>query len=180
MTVLRPNNDIFFQYLSHIFNECIETAGFPNELKLANINPVCKKNDRLRKENYRPVIVLSIMSKIFERCLFDQIFKNVNILSRNQVGYGKSYNSQHSLISMFLKWRGNRDKGGTCGALFVDSSKAINCLRDLLLTKLNAYRLGYKSIKLISSFVSSRKYRTKNNSSFSNLKHLLEYHKDQS
>ena len=166
--------------MSHIFNECIETAGFPNKLKLANINPVYKKNGRIRKENYRPVIVLSIMSKIFERCLFDQIFKNVNILSRNQVGYGKSYNSQHSLISMFLKWRGNRDKAGTCGALFVDSSKAINCPHDLFLTKLNAYRLDYKSIKPISSFVSSRKYRTKNNLSFSNLKHLLEYHKDQS
>ena len=50
MTVLRPNNDIFFQYLSHIFNECIETAGFPNELKLANINPVCKKMIDLEKK----------------------------------------------------------------------------------------------------------------------------------
>ena len=58
--------------------------------------------------------------------------------------------------------------------LFVDLSKAFDCLQlDLLLAKLNAYGFDQKSLKLILSFLSNRKYRTKLNSSFSEWKHLL-------
>ena len=75
---------------------------------------------------------------------------------------------------MFKKRKKNLDKGEECGALFVDSSKAFGCLQqDLLLANLNAYGFDYKSLKLISSFLSNRKYRTNINSSFSQWKHLL-------
>ena len=75
---------------------------------------------------------------------------------------------------MFEKWKKNLDKGGECGALFADLSKAFGCLQhDLLLAKLNTYGFHYKSLKLISSFLSNRKYRTKTNSSFSDWKYLL-------
>ena len=84
------------------------------------------------------------------------------------MGYRKGYSSQHSLIVMFENWKKNLDKGGKCGALFVDLSKAFDCLQhDLLFAKLNACGFYYKSLKLISSFLSNRKYRTKINSSFS-------------
>ena len=56
----------------------------------------------------------------------------------------------------------------------MDLSKAFNCLQhDLLLVKLNAYGFDYKSFKLISSFLSNTKYRTKIDSCFSEWKHLL-------
>ena len=90
------------------------------------------------------------------------------------MGCRKGYSSQHSLIAMLEKCKKNLDKRGECGALFVDLSKAFDCLQhDLLLAKLNAYGFDYKSLKLISSFLSNRKYRTKINSSFSEWKHLL-------
>ena len=90
------------------------------------------------------------------------------------MGYRKGHSSQHSLTATFNKRKKNLDKGGECGALFVDLSKAFDCLQhDLLLAKLNAYGFDYKSLKLISSFLSNRKYRTKINSSFSEWKHLL-------
>ena len=73
------------------------------------------------------------------------------------MGYRKRYSSQHSLIAMFEQWKENLDKGGEYGALFVDLSKAFDCLQhDLLLAKLNAYGFDYKSFKLISSFLSDR------------------------
>ena len=125
-------------------------ANFPNKLKYADVTPVYKKNNRHEKENYRPVSIISVISKIFERCLYDQIYKKIdNTLSRHQMGYRKGYSSQHSLIAMFEKWN------------------------DLLLGQLNAYGFDYKSLKLISSFLSNRKYRTKINSSFSEWKHLF-------
>ena len=88
--------------------------------------------------------------------------------------YRKVYSSEHSLIAMFEKSKENLDKGEECGALFVDLSKAFDCLQhDLLLAKLNTYGFDYKSLKLISSFLSNRKYRTKINSSFSEWKRFL-------
>ena len=135
-----------------------------------------KNNNRYENKTYRPVIsIISVISKILERVLYDQIYKNIDkTLSRHQIGYRKGYSSQHSLIAMFEKWKENLDKGGKCGALFVDLSKAFDCLQhDILLAQLNAYGFDYKSLKLISSFPSNRKYRTKINLSFSKRKYLL-------
>ena len=53
------------------------------------------KNNRHEKENYRPVSIISVISKILERCLYDQIYKNIgNELTRYQMGYRKGYSSQ--------------------------------------------------------------------------------------
>ena len=61
--------------------------------------------------------IISVISKILERCLYDQIYKNINnTLSRHQAGYRKRYSSQHSLFAMFEKWKKNLDVGGECGA----------------------------------------------------------------
>ena len=90
------------------------------------------------------------------------------------MGYRKGYISQHILNANFEKWKKNQDKRGECGALFVDLSKAFDCLQhDLLSAKVNTYGFDYKSFKLVSSFLSKRKYRTKTNSPSSELKHLL-------
>ena len=100
--ILKLNNDIFSQYLSQIFNESVEGANFRNELKYADITPVYENKNRHEKENYRPVSIVSVIFKILERCLYDQIHKNIdNTLSRHQMGYRKGYNSQHLLIAMF-------------------------------------------------------------------------------
>ena len=69
--ILKLNNDIFSQYLSQIFNESIEAANFPNESKDTDITPVYKKNNRHEKENYRTVSIISVISKILKRCLYD-------------------------------------------------------------------------------------------------------------
>ena len=122
--ILKLNNDIFSKYLSHIFNESIEAANFRNELKYVDIIQVYQKNNIHEKENYSLVSVISVISKILERCLYDQIYKNIsNTLSRHQMGYRKGYNSQHLLIAMLEKWKKHLDEGGECGALCVDLSK---------------------------------------------------------
>ena len=107
-----------------------------NELGYADITPVYKKINRHEKENYRTVSIISVISKIIERCLCDQTYKNIdNILSRHQMSYRKGYTSQHSLIVMFEKWKENLDKRGECGALFAYLPKAFDCLQhDLVIS----------------------------------------------
>ena len=75
---------------------------------------------------------------------------------------------------MIEKWRRNLDEGGICGALFTDLSKTFDCLvHDFLLAKLEAYGFTYKFLKLINSFLTGRKHRTKGNSSYISFLDLL-------
>ena len=96
----------------------------PAKLKLADVTPVYKKKSKNLKDNYRPVSILSNISKIYERCLYDQIevfFDSV--LSKYQCGFRRGYNAQHCLITLIEKWKKSVDNGGAFGALFTDLSK---------------------------------------------------------
>ena len=134
-----------------------------------------KKKDRHDKSNYRPVSILPLLSKPFERILFEQINSHAkDILSKYQGGFPKRFSSQHSLLLMLEKWKKVLDNGGSCGALLVDLLKAFDCIvHDLLLAKLSAYGFDYNSLKLINSFLSGRKFRTKIGSSYSPYLDLL-------
>ena len=67
----------------HNFNERISTARFLDILKNAEVKPVFKKKSRTDKENYRPVSILPVISKIFERLIFKQLImlKNESFLN---------------------------------------------------------------------------------------------------
>ena len=141
----------------------VDNGIFPDFLKTANVTPVFKKGSRTDKKNYRPVSILPNLSKIYERLIYKQlsIFSN-NIMSKFQCGFRKGFNAQDCLIVMIEKWKRMLDKGGTCGALLTDLSKAFDCLpHDLLLAKLHAYGITYKSLKILSSYLTNRKQRVR-------------------
>ena len=78
-----------------------------------------KKKDRYDKSNYRPVSILPLLSKPFERILYEQIDSHTkDILSKYQEGFRKRFSFQHSLLAMFEKWKKVLDNGGSCGALW--------------------------------------------------------------
>ena len=67
VNLLKGSIDTYLPVLTEIINSSFEQNEFPNELKLADIIPIFKKKDPLNKENYRPVSILSHMSKVFEK-----------------------------------------------------------------------------------------------------------------
>ena len=71
--ILKVCVDSYISILTKILNTSLQRGYFPNQLKLAEVTPVFKKEDELRKDNYLPVSVLSHASKIFERIVFNQI-----------------------------------------------------------------------------------------------------------
>ena len=62
------------------FNKSLENGKFPNCLKLANITPVFKKDARTSKNNYRPVSIFSVFSKIFEKTNLIIYYLNFNVV----------------------------------------------------------------------------------------------------
>ena len=138
---IKDNTDIFSEFTFRNFNNSIFDVTFSTRLKNVDVIPVFKKEDRNYVENYRPVSILPNLSKIYERCLYDQMYKYFNhILSKWQCGFRKGFSTQHCLLVMTEKWRKCLDKGGISGAILTDLSKAFDCiLHDLLVAKLAAY-----------------------------------------
>ena len=136
-------------------NTCTEKIEFPDKLKTADMTPAFKKDDRDEKSNYRPVSILSILSKVYEKCLNKQT-KNYmeNILPNFKYGFRRGFIVQQCLIGMIEKAKRVMDKGGHFSALLTDLSKAFNCLpRDLIIAKLDAYDFKNEFfLKINSSF----------------------------
>ena len=158
--------------LTSIFNSwIIDKSIFPDELKIADIIPVHKKNSTTNKANYRPISLLPIVSKVFERIIAKQIEPFINTwLSKLLCGFRKSFSTQHSIINMIRKWQSCLNTSGRVGAVLMDLSKAFDCLpHDLLVAKLAAYGFGVKTLNLFHSYLSGRKHRVRVGSIVSDL-----------
>ena len=175
INVIKDNSDIFSFILFNIINRSIEFSNFPDKLKLADITPVHKKDNRNDKHNYRPVSILPSISKILERIIYFQINKYFDKkLSKFQCGFRKNFNAQHCLIVMIEKWKSGLDKKLNCGALMTDLSKAFDSLsHELLIAKLHAYGFNNSSLKLIHSYLNNRYQRVRINSKCSTWSQII-------
>ena len=156
-------------FLVNCFNNTKKTSIFATELKSANVVPVPKTGVSLSKSNYRPINILPAVSKLFERIMQKQIntyFKDK--LSPLLGGYKKGYSYQHSLLRLLETLRECLDNKGIVGTSLIDLSKAFDVIdHKLLIVKLAAYGFSKGSLRLMLSYLTSRKQRVKLNQFFS-------------
>ena len=101
--IIKQNAVIFSEFFVVNINHSlsISNSTFPEQLKLAYVKPVFKKNSRSGKENYRPVSILPNISKIYERCLYEQLYDYFDVIfSRNQYGFRKGFSVVNCLLPM--------------------------------------------------------------------------------
>ena len=155
--------------LTKCFNSLIINCSFPDELKWADIIPIHKKDCTTDKENYRPISLLPIISKVFEKILQKQINDFMDKrFSKYLCGFRKGYSTQHSLLDLINKWKNCLHKKGKVGAVLMDLSKAFDCLpHDLLIAKLHAYGFSENSLAFLLSYLTNRKHRVRVGSSIS-------------
>ena len=104
--IIKENSDIFGKALCCFINDSIKSFTFPSCLKEADITPIHKKGKKDKKENYRPVSILPVLSKIFERIMFKQMSAFCeDIFNKQQCGFRKGYNTQQCLLKMLEKWK---------------------------------------------------------------------------
>ena len=87
--------------LTHIFNLSITSGIFPDELKIARVIPVFKKGVKSSPGNYRPISILPVISKIFEKLVNARLMKFLEsnqIICDNQYGFRHGYSTKLSLI----------------------------------------------------------------------------------
>ena len=148
--------------LTEIINIYINKNTFPDLMKIGRITPIYKhpKNgSRLDKQYYRPVSVLTIFSKVFERFVLNSMLEYINsILSDHISAYRKGYSCQNVLLKLTEEWRQYLDKNEIVGAVLMDLSKAFDCLpHELLLAKLSAYGFERDTLNFFYSYLKGRK-----------------------
>ena len=165
--VIKEFKTFFAEFLSKNFNSSLETGYFPEDFTCAEVAPIYKKNHKKVKSNYRPISLLSNISKVYERCMQEQLDKYFSdLLSKYQCGFRQDYGTQNYLLSMIEKLRKKRYKKGIFAAVLTDLSKA--CIpHNLLIAKLSAYGFDRKSLMFILAYLKSRKQRTRIGSAFS-------------
>ena len=161
--ILIQSNDIISTYLSDIYNTSKNHHDFPMALKMADVIPIHKTDEKNIMKNYRPVSLLPIVSKLFEKMMYKQISSYVdNFLSPYLFGFRKGHSTEQCLIKMLETWKKAIDERKFAGAILTDLSKAFDCLNhNLFLAKLNAYGFDNSSLNFIGSYLKERKQRTK-------------------
>ena len=168
--ILKTSISVLYIPLTNLFNKCIKTCIFPRQLKCANVTPIFKKENPLMKKNYRPVSILTSVSKIFEKIIALQLQNFQNTVYHP---YISAFRKQHSCQSVLLRltedWRYALDSGRYIGTVLMDLSKAFDSVPiSLLISKLHAYSMHKNAIHLIASYLTNRSQRVKISNVYSN------------
>ena len=146
--------------LHHVITLSIMQERFPTGWKYSKIVPLHKKDSQLKKENYRPVAILSPLSKVLEKIIYEHVY---DYFSRNKLfhsslhGYRKDRSTMTALLSMYDKWVKAASKGQVNGVVLVDLSAAFDLVSPtLLIQKLKIYGFQEDILNWISSYLTDR------------------------
>ena len=103
----------------------MQTNCFLNSLKEANITPIFKKDDQLDKCNHRPISILPLISKVYERLIYNQLSKYTErFLSQILCGFRKAHDTQHRLFKLLQSKQNDLNNGGYVGTIVMHLRKA--------------------------------------------------------
>ena len=146
--------------LLHILNQSLLQGVFPTELKVANVIPLFKADDPMKFNNYRPVSLLSILSKIFEKVMYSRMIdflETQKILMEKQFGFRKNHSTYMALMILVDNLIQSLENGKYVLGVFLDFSKAFDTVNHtILLTKLYHYGIRGPAFTWFQSYLSDR------------------------
>ena len=162
--------------LSYLCNLSLDQGIFPEELKIANVIPLYKKEDSMLFSNYRPVSLLCSLSKIFEKVMCNRLvsfLEKWKILYEYQFGFRKFHSTYLAIMSLVDRILKCLENGDYVIGVFLDFSKAFDTVdHSILLSKLYHYGLRDNALKWFESYLSNRKQYVTYNDHSSNMKYV--------
>ena len=149
--------------LEIIFQNCLRLGRFPSEWKKVNVVPTFKKGDKQCIKSYRPISLLPVCGKAFERLIYNNMFSffsENNLLSLKQSGFRPGSFCTNRLLSIAHEILSAFDDGHEVRGIFLDISKVFDRVwHKGLLFKLRQNGISEELITLIKDFLSFRKQR---------------------
>ena len=156
--LLKMTASIVAPSLTAIFTKSIITGIYPIEWKTARVTPVFKKGVKSDLNNYRPISVIPAVSKIFEKIVYDQLYRYLNdnkLLSSCQSGFRSLHSTLTALLEATNSWSVNIDNGFLNGVVFVDLKKAFDTIdHEIILRKLSYFGADQATITWFQSYLS--------------------------
>ena len=163
--ILKDGKITITPYLTQIVNLSYKWNIFPDNMKIAVIKPLHKKEDINLIGNYRPISLLPVLSKIFEKSATNQLIKYLeenNLIAHNQHAYRKGHSTTTCLAEVLNHVHKLVDQKKHCGIVSLDLSKAFDSINhDLLLNKLIKLNLSTTALLWIKSYLTNRHQKTK-------------------
>ena len=148
------------EIITCLFRKSMDEGKLPKVWKRGNVTPIFKKGKRQDPENYRPISLTSVLSKVMEKFVRDAIREHLmenDLLSQQQHGFipGKSTSSQ--MLECFEEWSKLLEEGSSVDVLYLDFKKAFDAVpHKRLITKLYAYGIRGKVLKWVEAFLTGR------------------------
>ena len=147
--------------LSFIFNFCFENGIFPESLKISKVIPIYNSGAKSEVNNYRPISLLPVLSKVFEKVLHKRITSFVekhSVLSSTQYGFRANYSPEHAVLDVVSTCYNNISNKQYTGLIMLDLKKAFDSVtHTVLLSKLDHYGIRGNAHKLLSSYLCNRR-----------------------
>lgn len=160
VNVLKKINNSVSPIISYLINKSIKNGIYPDCLKTAKVIPLFKAGDPYDPGNYRPISLLSIINKIFEKALYKRLLNYLeanNIINHNQFGFRKGHSTELAIAKFYEDILTNFNNNRASLALFLDLSKAFDSVnRKILMNKLYKYGIRGVTYNLFKSYLANR------------------------
>ena len=149
--LLKMAASIIAPSLTSIFSKSILTGIYPNDWKAAKVTPLLKKGIKSDPNNYRPISVIPVVSKVFEKIVYNQLYYHLDS-NKLLLGCQSGFRSLHSTLTALLEatdaWSVNIDNGLLNGVVFIDLTKAFDTIDHKIILR----KLSYLSSIVVGGF----------------------------
>ncbi len=153
-------NDYISSPLAILVNKSITDGVFPDKLKIAKIIPIYKAKDKKQFSNYRPISLLSSISKIYEKIIYKRLYFFIEqYLYNKQFGFRTKHSTIQAVLEFCADTIDSLENKNVTMATFLDLSKAFDTIdHNILLRKLEMYGIRGVALKWFESYLSGRKH----------------------
>lgn len=159
INIIKNIKNLIVVHLASLINQCISAGVYPDVLKVTKVIPI-HKGGSFNNNNFRPISLVPILSKIFETCLKKQItqhFENNNLFYIKQYGFRTNLTTNDAITHLISKIVKGHEDREYVGVTFCDLKKAFDCVsHPILVDKLQFYKFDLNSCNLIKSFLNHR------------------------
>ena len=158
--MLKKEKYVFARLLKPLINASIEQGRFPAGLKTANVIPIFKKGESSNLNNYRPISLLPVLSKVFEKIINKQLTTVIDngYIDENQFGFRQGHSTEDAVLKFIDRIERDMATKKHVVSIYIDVSKAFDsCDHGIIINKLRRTGLDASGVKLMQSYLKDRK-----------------------